>query len=124
MTIIRLIILKLSGLHTSVRNSARYPLQLGGHPVKLTNHPVKLTRNPANIGRNYSHIIQNLERSYLCGDGGLIQESLSMFDEGGAEVPNFFVDLAAEIDQRALPCKFTSANEVVEDDVQNRGSFA
>jgi len=91
---------------------ARYPLQLGGHPIKPT--------------RNYSHIVQNLERSYLCSDGGLIQESLSKFYESGAEIPNLFVDLAAEIDQSALPYKlsFTSANQVVEDDVQNRGSFA
>ena len=98
---------------------ARYPLQLGSHPIQLT-------RDFPDIGRNYSHVVQNLERSNLCSNGDLIQESLSKFDESGAEVPNLFVDLAAEIDQRALPYKlsFTSANQVVEDDVQNRGSFA
>ncbi len=90
-TIVRFITLKSSVLRTSVRNLARYPLQLGSHPVKLT-------RNPANISRNYSHIVQNLERSYLCSDGDLIQESLSKFDESGAEVPYLFVDLAAEVD--------------------------
>jgi hypothetical protein len=53
-----------------------------------------------------------------------MQEGLSKFDESGTEVPDFFADLAAEIDQRTLPCKLlTLAGEVGKEDVQNRGSF-
>jgi hypothetical protein len=37
-TIIRSVTLKLSGIHTSVQNVVRYPLQLGSDPVKLTRY--------------------------------------------------------------------------------------
>ena len=62
---IRLIALKLSGLHTSIQSLVRNPLQLGSYPVKLTGHDT-------DVGRNYSDIVQNLERSYLCSDGSLV----------------------------------------------------
>jgi hypothetical protein len=90
----------------------------------LVRYPLQLTRHHTDVGRNYSDIVQNLERSYLCSDGSLMQEGLSKFDESGTEVPDFFADLAAEIDQRTLPCKLlTLAGEVGKEDVQNRGSF-
>ena len=75
---------------------ARYPFQLVGHPIKLT-------RNPPDVGRNYSHIVQNLECRDLCDDGRLVHESIVKFDEGGAEVLYFLVDLASDILQRPLP---------------------
>ena len=77
--------------HTSVQSLVRNPLQLGSYPVKLT-------RNDTNVGRNNSDIVQNLERSYLCSNGSLIQKGLSKFDESSTEVPDLFTDLAAEIE--------------------------
>jgi hypothetical protein len=63
----------------------------------LAGHPLQLCSYPVDIGRNYSHAVQNLEGSYLGGHRSFGHESVVEFEKGGAEVFDFFIDLADSI---------------------------
>jgi hypothetical protein len=62
-----------------------------------------LCGDAAELSRKSTHVVQNLERSNLRGDSGMIQEMIPQMEEGGAVVLDFRVASAADILEDPLP---------------------